>query len=342
MCTVALKQIGISFTLVAFVSLISSVSKAAYAGDPTSPRGIVATKHPTIALALGGGGIRGTAHIGVLRVFEREDIPIDYIAGSSMGAVVGGLYAAGVPLDQIESSLLDGSLQRAYAPGWVFDRFMLHAICKLESLFKTRPCAGLYNGNKFVEFLDRQLPENKRRVEDTNIPFCAVCTNLCDGRVYRLCRGDLSRALVASSALPSLIRPVEIDGNLYVDGAVRCNLPTVAARQSGATVVIAVPVDARLKPIKIDRFNSIKMVARRVSDIVLDILDDASREKADFCISPEVSDIGILSKRPEDVQKAIRAGEVAATAALPEIRKILDGYTVHSQDRTVQHKTSRS
>jgi NTE family protein len=282
--------------------------------------------HPTIALALGGGGIRGAVHIGVLRVFEREHIPIDYIAGCSMGSIIGGLYASGMTCDEIESVLLDRSMQKAYAPGTVTGHLFAIGFDKYILFFRNRPYAGLFNGQKFLKFLDKRLPENAKEIENTKIPFVAVVTSLCDGKSYKLAKGDLAHAILASSALPPVVRPVYINGNLYIDGGVRSNVPVVSAKQFHSDITIAIDADAQLKPMDCKKFTSVRNVARRVTDIVLNVADEQHLQKADLVIRPDIDGVPILSRRTKDVETAIKAGETAAEAALPAIREAMSAY----------------
>ena len=107
----------------------------------------VEEKRKSIAIALGGGGARGAAHIGVLRVLEREGIPIDYIVGNSMGAIIGGLYSSGMPIDELEKIALDGSIRKSYIPGAVPPRLLISPMIKLKSMITKEP-AGLWTGNK--------------------------------------------------------------------------------------------------------------------------------------------------------------------------------------------------
>ena len=282
-----------------------------------------AHKGPTIALALGGGGTRGAAHLGVLRVLQRENIPIDYIAGSSMGAIVGGLYSAGVPLNHIEKMIDNNKMQKAYLPRRICTSIMLSFVGRIKHLFRQKPYAGIFSGKKFAKFIIDCVPQEKRNIESLDIPFCAVVTNLRDGQAYRLTKGDLGKALLASAAIPPMVRPVEIDGNLFVDGAIRANVPTVPAEQFNPGLIIAVSVDEELKPVDIKNFTSLKSIANRVASIVLTVVDAFHLQKADVAIVPDVSGITILSDNPEDVRKAIKAGEDAAEASLPEIRKAI-------------------
>jgi NTE family protein len=273
----------------------------------------------TMALALGGGGARGAAHIGVLRVFERENIPIDYIVGNSMGAVVGGLYCAGVDLDTLEKYSKDGSLRKAYLP-------KLFSVL-LIPVTKIVPCknkyAGLSSGRKYEKKLLRAIPEECRSFENMRIPFSAVATNLLDGNAYRISDGDLACAIKASSAISPLIKPVKIGDKLYVDGGMRANLPASAARDTGADIVIAVLVDEPLRELPEKTFRSYKKIAERLADVILAVTDEHQLQFADIIINPDVSGINILSRKQSDVEKAIAAGEAAAEKALPLIRKKL-------------------
>jgi NTE family protein len=295
--------------------------------DPGSKieRNTLVTDRPTIALALGGGGIRGAAHVGVLRVLLKEAIPIDYIAGCSMGSIVGGLYCAGLPLDDIEKALKDNSLQKAYAPGWIAIALLM---CPLRNVtafltFKDKPYAGLFSGKKFRKFLNKRLTDYEQRIENTKPPFVAVVTNLIDGKAYKLAKGDLADCILASSAVPPLVRPMEIEGNLYVDGAIRSNLPVVSARQFGADIVIAVPVDEILRSEPAKNFRSVRNVATRVTDIVLSVVDEHHLQKADLAIKPDIRNIPMFTKKKKYIPIAIKAGEDAAYAALPAIREAM-------------------
>ncbi len=289
---------------------------------PPETNNRVPRNRPTIALALGGGGIRGAAHIGVLRVLLKEGIPIDYIAGCSMGSIVGGMYCAGISLDDIEKVMADKSLQNAFAPGWLSVALIIYPLKKWTCIltFQKRPYAGLFTGKKFRAFLNKRLPKDKEQIENLDIPFVAVVTNLLDGKAYKLAKGDLADCILASSAVPPIMRPVEINGNLYIDGGARSNVPVVSAKQFGADIVIAVSADAILKTEELRRFTSARHTANRVLDIVMAVVDEHHLQMADLAILPDVSDIPLFSKRKKYVAPAIKAGEEAACKALPEIR----------------------
>jgi NTE family protein len=286
---------------------------------------------PKLALALGGGGVRGASAIGVLRVFEKEQIPVDFIVGSSMGAFVGGLYCAGVPADKIEQVLLDGSARKAFMPGPYFARLFLRSLLLLQPRSWRAGYPGVYNGRKFARFIDSLVPEERRNIENLEIPFAAIVTNLLDGKAYRISQGDLGTAIQASCALPTLHQPVAVNGSLFVDGGIRANMPTYPARATGADIVIALDADDHVKPIERRQLKSLRFYASRIASIVVSELDDRHRQAADLVLEPDVGGIQLLSRRREDILKAISEGEKVATAALPAIRKLLNGSaTAHS------------
>lgn len=280
---------------------------------------IKAEPSPSVALALGGGGVRGAAHIGVLRVLQEEGIPIDYIVGNSMGAVVGGLHSAGVPLNDIQSILADGSFVSAYLPRFLWCRIMLSPLRSLFYIGKTKPYAGLVSGDKLKATIDKLLPEPNIRVEELKKPFSCVAVSLIDGQSHVLSTGRLDDLIRASATLPLLLRPVPIGDHLYVDGGVRNNLPTAEARHSGAKVVISVEIDNDLKPVPAEKFTSFRNVFDRVINATIEQLDEDKVNGADIVIHPELINIPILSKDKKYVDEATTAGELAARKALPRI-----------------------
>lgn len=274
----------------------------------------------TMALALGGGGARGAAHIGVLRVFKQENIPIDYIVGNSMGAIIGGLYSAGVDLDGLESLGAKGGLRKHYLPNPAMKILTMPSRKLLQPLRKNR-LAGITSGTSFEKYLDELIPAECSDMSQLKIPFSAVATNLLDGKAYRLSEGKLSTAIRASASQPLLLQPVTIGDKIYVDGALRANLPASSARDTGADVVIAVLVDEPLREMEAKDFNSFRGIANRMGDIILAVTDEHQLQFADVIVNPDVSNITVLSDKPEDVVRAIRAGEEAARLALPAIRR---------------------
>ncbi len=275
-----------------------------------------------VGLALGGGGTRGAAHIGVLRVLEKEGIPIDYVAGTSIGAIVGGLYCAGASLDDIETMVAKNTLKRAYftVPLWfrvaVIPVFLIpHTVHHHYD--------GLYRGKKFANFLNKSVGVENQKIENFKIPFCAIAASLSDGKSHSIKTGNLGTALQASSAIPILRRPVELNDDLYVDGGIVNNLPVEEVRAMGADIVIAVDVDEKLNGHDIKQFKKIGSVGNRVINMILCRVDKESLKSCDVLIHPDVNNIGLLSLNKKDAYRAIEAGKTAAQDKLSQIREVL-------------------
>lgn len=298
------------------------IEKPASHGTQSSTKNMV-ERRKTLALALGGGGVRGTAHIGVLRVLEREGIPIDYIVGNSMGAMVGGLYSAGVSPDKMEDTALHGNFKKSYAP-LAIPRALVVPLTRLLPSWTQRSYAGLITGRRFERTLDKMIPQGMNDFKNLRIPFSAVATNLLDGKAYRINEGKVSTTIRASASISPILKPVEIGGRLYIDGAVRANLPASSAREVGADVVLAVLVDEPLKTLPKKTFRSYNNLANRLTDIILAVTDEHQLQFANIIINPDVGGISVTKDNPETIKRIIRAGEVAAMKALPEIRKQLN------------------
>lgn len=176
-----------------------------------------------IGLALASGGARGSAHVGVLKVLERKGIPIYAIAGSSIGAMVGGAYAAGVPVERIEREWLDTDLPKV-----------------MRSFLPTFPRAGLSSGSELRKYLRALLGD--ARIEELSIPFAAVACDIDTGEAVVLRRGPLADAMRASASIPGIFHPVRWEGRLLVDGGLIEPLPVRVCRELGADLVIGVDI----------------------------------------------------------------------------------------------------
>ncbi len=279
---------------------------------------------PRVGIALGGGGTRGAAHIGVLRVLEAAGIPIDVVSGTSIGSIVGGLYSAGVAVDDIQLEFENPAIMKSYMTVPLSARLIAAPILLIPRLFGSRPYDGFYKGNKFRKYYRSCLPENRRSFADLKLKFGVMTVNLTDLKPYPVTTGDVATAVQASSAIPVLRKPVPIgDEALLVDGAMLVNLPVDEAKALGADIVIAVPVSERLDPSARDNFRHIGSVARRMEQLFLSASDAAELAHADFVIHPRTDGINILSTKSKDAIKAIQAGEQAARAALPELKRKL-------------------
>lgn len=280
------------------------------------------TRPLKVGLALGGGGARGAAHVTVLKVLEENGIPIDCIAGTSIGSVVGGMYAAGVPVKDIEHKFVDSSLMKSFMTVPLGVRVLVAPVMLLPRLW-SHPYDGLYRGNKFRNYLNDSLPCSQRNIEDLKIPFSAVVLSLIDGKPHRISQGNLGYAMQASAAVPGLRKPVEINGNLYVDGGVTANVPVQQCREMGADIVIAVCIDERFQAEPLSDFRKVGSVTRRMVKWDLYDMDQRLMSNADIIIHPNVDGISLISTKKCDAEKGLKAGEIAAKAAIPEIKRKL-------------------
>ena len=229
-------------------------------GEPATAADAEPAARPRIGLVLSGGGARGLAHVGVLKVLERERVPIDFIAGTSMGAIIGGLHASGMSAAQIETELLKVDWDALFASR--VDRQQLSQRRKEED-FEIAPLIefGLRDGElraplgalsgRGLEGLLRRYTQPARAIErfdDLPIPFRAVTTDMETGQPLVLDRGDLALALRSSMSVPGVFAPTEWNGRVLGDGGLVDNLPVGVARAMGADVVIAVNIGTPLAP----------------------------------------------------------------------------------------------
>jgi NTE family protein len=288
---------------------------------------------PRIGLALGGGGARGAAHVGVLRVLEREGIHVDMIAGTSIGAIVGGLYCAGLSVDEIEAQFKKPRLMKSYMTAPLIVSLAARPLFLLPRLVGWRPYDGFYFGNKFRNYYRRLLPEDRQDIESLKIPFHAMTTNLVDGQTFVLDHGNLARAVQASSAIPVLRRPVGLsDDQVLVDGAVLVNVPVDEVRKMGADIVIAVSVSEHLERVPGKNFRKVGSVGRRLEQVFLSHTDNAQMAHADLVIHPRTDNIGILSTSSKDAIRGIKAGEEAAIESMPTIKQKIEALKTAPKD----------
>lgn len=283
-----------------------------------------------LGLALGSGGARGSAHVGVLKVLEEHGIVPDVIAGSSMGAQVGGAYAAGVPVADLED------LFRSSSSGRV-----------IRTLMPTIPWSGWSSGREVSRFLRRLVGD--RRIEDLPIPYAAVATDLQSGLPHAIESGPLASAIRASLSVPGLFTPVWIDEHLLIDGGVSNPLPIDVARRLGADVIIAVdtlvePSEVRMTGIPAlgTKEPSLGVVGtvrpsengRRFHPSVFSVLFQMStvfqKRIANLILASSPPDVLIRPDFSVDppcysaVGCGIEAGEEAARRALPDILAALE------------------
>ena len=288
-----------------------------------------ARERPRIGLVLGGGGARGGAHVGVLTVLEELRIPVDCIAGTSMGALVGATYATGAPLSRIEREILNVNWSATIGSGG--QRTLMPMQQKLAGITYSNNLefsvtssglqgAGGLVSTQNIEGFFRQLIGEARDIQDFDelaIPFRAVATDLAASEMVVIGSGDLTRAMRASMAVPGLFSPVIIDDQVLADGGMMRNLPVDVARELCADVVIAVSLEA--PPPEADQLRSVFALAGRSIDAMI-IANErqqlASLGPDDVAIIVPTGDLGSgqFNRVPETIPLGVTAARAASAA----------------------------
>ena len=280
-----------------------------------------------VALVLSGGGAKGYAHLGVLRVLEKENIKIDYIAGTSIGALVGTLYSIGYSIDEIEKVLDNLNIENFLESGSDLTGLDLD---KKETLkkysfyvnFDNELNYSLPKGLRETEELYLVVKnllknyENTKNFNNFPIPLRVVATNLNTGETKSFSEGDIAKILTASMAIPTIFEPVEVNGALYVDGLVSRNLPVEEAYDMGADLVIASDVGTPV--VKKDNYNILSVLNQMIA-IQSSYITKDSKEKATVLISPDIKNISATdtTKRKD----LIELGEVATQGQIAKLRE---------------------
>jgi len=293
----------------------------------------LAAARDKIGLVLGGGGARGAAHIGVLRAIERERIPIDYIAGTSMGAIIGSLYASGYTVDEIQAILDEMDWGDVFRDGETRDAMpMREKELDQAQLIPQEIGIGrdgvklppsIVIGQKFNIVLRRLLVQTEERIDfdALPIPFRCVATDVGKASEVVFRGGDLTAAVLASASIPGAFAPVRYDGRMLVDGMVTNNIPVDVARNMGADRLIVVNVSEPLLPE--DKLGSPVSVLMQVLSALVD------RESARVLATLTAQDVelrpdmpGIASLDFAKVGDAVRAGEAAVEARIGALRAL--------------------
>ena len=310
---------------------------------------IIAEKdRPKIGLVLSGGGARGAAHIGVIRRLEELRIPIDYIAGTSMGSIIGGMYASGMSLGEIKSVMTDIDWAASFDDETRRkDRTFRRKLDDKLYLFELKPGlsddgeiklpTGLLQGQKIDLILSRiSLPvAGIQDFDELPIPYRAVASDMVTGKPVVINKGDLAKAMRASMNIPSAFAPLKFEDKLLVDGGIANNLPINVVRDMGADIVIAVDISTPLRD-KDDLDNVLKL-----TDQLIGIMTRSNTEvqiktltERDVFIVPDLGDIGTGDF--ERVKEAVPIGYNAAQGKNSELEKLsipVDEYAVHLSRR---------
>ena len=258
---------------------------------------------PKLALVLGGGAARGFAHVGVIRALEQEKIPVDLIVGTSVGSLIGAIYAS--DLNSFELEWTAFSLQKDD----LLDYGVLTAVLGM----------GLAKGDKLEAFVRSKVATQD--IEQLKVPFVAVATDLNWGTEVVLDRGSIAKAVRASSAIPGVFQPVSYMGKILVDGGVVDNIPISVARAKGADVVVAVDISENVGNTNITNLVDVMLQA---ANIMFALNVEHSKRDADVLIAPKVSDVAMLDFGQK--KRCMQAGIDAGRAAVPEIRKAIDAW----------------
>ncbi len=282
-----------------------------------------------LGIALGGGGARGLSHIGVLKVLEREHLPINQITGCSIGAIIGGLYATFQNAEAVEDFIYDLIKRPVFneLDMEVFDSTehsgamnhlnqYLNNLKMYFSMLKTLKARSIYN-EKLVEKLFETFPD--KPIETLPVNFATIATDLISGREIVLTEGSLKKSVMASSAIPGVFPPVEIDGLLLIDGASSDSIPVQIVKGRGAQYVIAVDVTHCVEDVS--KLDTGIQIIYRAEDIVTYHLTQERLAGADLLIRPKVRHYSWAAIK--SIDDIIKAGEEAAEAALPQLEKLL-------------------
>src|SRR3989339_2216772 len=262
---------------------------------------------PRVAVVLGGGGARGFAHIGVLKALEESKIPIDIIVGTSAGALIGGLYASGMEISEIEEIGSD--------IGW--NKISNLSFFKMLTLITAD---SLISHRKLEVYLEKHI--GKKRFDELNISFACIACDIKTGERIVFKDGDVGFAMMVSATIPGVFKPVEYRHRLLIDGGVVDNLPVDIARILGADYIIAVYPKADFSLIDI---KSILMTLYQVINIQGSFLIAEQLNNADFAIIPDVKDVGSIDLNRS--KECIESGLVSTRSIINNIKdKILEKY----------------
>jgi NTE family protein len=256
-----------------------------------------------VALVLGGGSARGFAHIGVIRALEQEKIPIDLVVGTSVGSLIGAIYAHDRNSFELEWTAF------ALEKDEIFDYGLLNAFTGM----------GAAKGEKLEAFIKGKVPTEN--IEDLKIPFVAVATDLNRGTKVVLDTGSVGRAVRASSAIPGVFQPVAHQGKLLVDGGLIDNVPVSVARDKGADIVIAVDIGKQ-----VSNFNIVDIIDVMLQSITIMNAENARfrKREADVLIEPKIGDVGMLDFTQK--KRCMQAGIEATQKMIPEIKAAIGAW----------------
>ncbi len=324
------------YSLCCFFLLLSMYSNPAIAKEEMS------TKRPTIALVLSGGGFRGMAQIGVLKVLERHKVPIDYIVGTSIGSYIGGLYASGYSANELEHIVLSQDWKMIVAPGSESNRHEMfldqktaddrHIFSLRLRTFSFDVPQAVSKGRPFQSHLQRYIWNapyfTSNTFDSLKIPFRAISTDLITGKSIIHTHGDLSTIIKASSTIPLRYSPVYYDSMLLVDGGILDNIPVqVVKNEFNPDIIITVNSTSAL--LSKDELNTPWAIAEQIVGILLKDQEQKSLSISPITVTPDLGDA--KNTDPSHIPLSIVKGEIAA---LTMIEAIKDSIAAHTERLT--------
>jgi NTE family protein len=284
-------RIAFAVSLLFFLFSCQSYTKTAAVQTPA------VKKQPKIALVLGGGAAKGFAHVGVIRVLEQEKIPIHMVVGTSVGSLIGALYASNPNSFDLE---------------WLAFKIDRNDILDFSIVYSRM---GPVQGERLENFVEQNL--KTKRVEDTKIRFYPVATDLNTGETVTLEKGSLAKAVHASSAIPGIFVPVTFGTRTLVDGGVSDNVACDIARAKGADIVIAVNLQRDVKNYQID--SLVDIIAQSVSIMMRETTK--GKLACDVLIEPDIKGVSMFDFTQK--KQLMEEGIKAAKNAVPKIRLLL-------------------
>ena len=289
---------------------------------------------PKIGLVLSGGGSKGIAHIGVLKVLESKGIKPDYIVGTSFGALVGGLYAIGYTPEEMEEIILNNDWDYLLNDKIRRENLLIGQGDKNKKSLIRLPLdglipslsSGLFSGQNILTFFEIKTREYNRNMsfDDFPIPFRCIATNIETGESKVLKDGYIANALRASMSIPSVFKPFEIDGDLYVDGGLVNNFPTDIVKEMGSDIVIGVGVGAVLY--KKEEINSIIKILDQTSSFYNYRVAKENKKYCDIYIRPNIDGLSAMSF--DDTEDIIKRGVDATESQINKIDSIFGKYNL--------------
>ena len=337
-------------SIICGVSLLF-ISHTAYSQDTTEVK-----SRAKVGLVLSGGGAKGAAHIGVIKYLEEAGIPIDYITGTSMGSIVGGMYALGyssdeildiissVDWDRLISNKVDRrkiSFNRKSEKGAQVLTMPFSLKTNKEDLqsrsFRNSLPDGIVSGDNLFNLFNSLTVgySDSLSFDELPIPFACIATDMMSGEADVLDNGIFTKSLRASMAIPILFDPIMMNNTLYADGGLTCNFPAEQCKAMGADYIIGVSMSPGLED-NPENLSTILAQVKQLKEVITDKDFEKYHEQCDIFISPDLKGVGMLSFNAESVARVTQSGYEAALAQEDKFMKLKE--LIYSNSEDTDHK----